>query len=56
MKIDLTPKEAEALAQLLDREVRLNGGHAAAMFGGVLRQMIEQAKETPDGGSGLQDH
>jgi hypothetical protein len=51
MQIDLTPGEAQALADLMDREVRLHGIQAAALYGGVLRQMIEKAKEEDDGSS-----
>lgn len=44
MTITMTPDEAQAIANLLDRECRLNGAQAAAIYGNVLRQMIEQAQ------------
>ena len=49
--IELTPGEAQALADLMDREVRIHGIQAAALYGNVLRQMIEKAKtDGPSGG------
>lgn len=45
MRIELTPDEAQSVANLMDREVRLNGAQAAAIYGNVLRQMIEQAQK-----------
>jgi len=50
MQIEMTPGEAQALGNLIDREVRLNGVQAAATFGNVLRQMIEQAQKEADNG------
>jgi hypothetical protein len=44
MQITITPGEAQALFNLIDREVRISGGQAAATFGNILRQMIEQAQ------------
>lgn len=44
MQITLTPGEAQAIADLMDREVRTNGAQAAAVFGPVLRQIIEAAQ------------
>lgn len=44
MKIELTHGEANAIADLIDREVRLQGATGAALYGNIMRQMIEQAK------------
>jgi len=59
MNIQLTAGEAQALADLIDREVRMNGGQAAATYGPLLRQMIEAAqaeqKESQDGDADTDD-
>lgn len=44
MQITLTPGEAQAIADLIDRETRMNGAQAAAIYGGVMRQIIEAAQ------------
>lgn len=44
MQIQVTAGEAQAVADLIDRECRLHGAQAAAIYGGVMRQMIEAAK------------
>lgn len=52
MNITLTQGEANAIAELIDREVRTGGVQAAALYGPIARQMIEQAqqeKEQADG-------
>lgn len=50
MNIQLTPGEAQALFDLVDRECRVGGAQAAATFGPVVRQMIEaaQAAQKPE--------
>lgn len=44
MQINITPGEAQALVDLMDRECRTGGVQAAALYGPVARQIIEAAQ------------
>lgn len=55
MKLELTQGEANAIAELIDREVRTGGVQAAALYGPIARQMIEQAQQKQEQANG-DDH
>lgn len=55
MNITLTQGEANAIAELIDREVRTGGVQAAALYGPIARQMIEQAQQEHDNGDDHSD-
>lgn len=55
MKIELNNAEANALAELIDREVRTGGVQAAALYGPIARRMIEAAQAEQETENG-EDH
>jgi hypothetical protein len=52
MQINITNSEAQALAELIDREVRMNGAQAAATFGNIMREMITAAQTEKESDNG----
>lgn len=55
MQITLTQPEAHAVADLIDRECKLNGAQAAATFGNVIREIITAAQAEKEAENG-EDH